>query len=417
MSTSPRIAIVGAGLGGAATAALLLKEGLNVRVYEQAPGFSRLGAGIHVGPNVMKILRRIGIEDALNAQGSHPDFWYSRHWETGDILAQIPLGDYAVKEYGASYLTVHRGDFHALLVDALPKSVVAYDKSLTRVEDRGDVVIMHFADGTSEEADIVIGADKSLTRVEDRGDVVVMHFADGTSEEADIVIGADGVNSRIREELLGPELPKYAGYLAHRAVFPTPQTKPGMLPFDSCVKWWSDDRHMMVYFVTSKADELYYVTGVPVEHWDLNDRWLPSSKDEMREAFSGWHPTVQALIDATVEVTKWSLLERDPLPLWSRGRLVLLGDACHPMKPHMAQGAAMAIEDGAMLARCFKEVGVNNHELAFALYEANRAERASKVQRISHDNTWLRTNEDPSWCFGYDVFNEPLVDPKTRAAA
>jgi len=200
-------------------------------------------------------------------------------------------------------------------------------------------------------------------------------------------------------------------------VFPTPQVKAGMLPFDACVKWWSDDRHMMVYFVTGKADELYYVTGVPVEHWDLNDRWLPSSKDEMREAFSGWHPTVQALIDATVDVTKWSLLERDPLPLWSRGRLVLLGDACHPMKPHMAQGAAMAIEDGAMLARCFKEVGVNNHELAFALYEANRAERASKVQRISHDNTWLRTNEDPSWCFGYDVFSAPLVDPKSRAAA
>ena len=384
MSKSPRIAVVGAGLGGAATAKLLLQEGYDVRVYEQSPGFSRLGAGIHVGPNVMKILRRIGIEDALDAQGSRPDFWHSRHGETGDILAQIPLGDYAVKTYGASYLTVHRGDFHALLIEALPSGVVAYDKHLTRVEDRGDVV--------------------------------VMHFADGTSEEADIVIGADGVNSRIRDELLGPEPPKYAGYLAHRAVFPTPEVKAGMLPFEPCVKWWTDDRHLMTYFVTSKADELYYVTGVPVEEWDLNDRWLPSSQEEMREAFRGWHPTVQALIDATVEVTKWSLLERDPLPLWSRGRLVLLGDACHPMKPHMAQGAAMAIEDGAMLARCFKEVGVHNHELAFALYEANRAERASKVQRISHDNTWLRTNEDPAWCFGYDVFNVPLVDPKVKAA-
>ena len=97
--------------------------------------------------------------------------------------------------------------------------------------------------------------------------------------------------------------------------------------------------------------------------------------------------------------------------------MVLLGDACHPMKPHMAQGACMAIEDGAMLARCLKEVGPHNHELAFALYEANRAERASKVQRISHDNTWFRTNEDPSWCFGYDVFNTPLVDPKVKVAA
>lgn len=384
MSAKPRIAVIGAGLGGAAAASLLIQEGFDVHVYEQAPVFSRQGAGIHVGPNVMKILRRIGIEDALNEQGSHPEFWHSRHWETGDILAQIPLGDYAVKEYGASYLTVHRGDFHALLIDALPDGALTYGKLLTKVEDLGNEVRMHFADGT------------------------VAH--------ADIVIGADGVNSRIREELLGPEPPKYAGYLAHRAVFTTPQTKAGMLPFDPCVKWWSDDRHMMTYFVTAKADELYYVTGVPVEQWDLKDRWLPSSKEEMREAFRGWHPTVQALIDATVEVTKWSLLERDPLPLWSRGRLVLLGDACHPMKPHMAQGAAMAIEDAAMLVRCFKEVGVAHHELAFGLYEANRAERASKVQRISHDNTWLRTNEDPAWCFGYDVFSVPLVDPQPKAA-
>ena len=384
MSAQPRIAVIGAGLGGAAAASLLAKEGFNVRVYDQSPVFSRLGAGIHVGPNVMKILRRIGVEDALNEQGSHPDYWHSRHWQTGDVLAQIPLGDYAVKEYGASYLTVHRGDFHALLIDALPDGILTFDKHLTQVEDLGHVVRMH--------------------------------FADGTVEEADLVIGADGVNSRIREELLGFEPPKYAGYLAHRAVFPTPDVKAGMLPFDPCVKWWSDDRHMMTYFVTSKQDELYYVTGVPVEQWNLEDRWLPSNKEEMREAFDGWHPTVQALIDSTVEVTKWSLLERDPLPLWSRGRLVLLGDACHPMKPHMAQGAAMAIEDAAMLTRCFKEVGASNYQLAFDLYEANRAERASKVQRISHDNTWLRTNEDPSWCFGYDVFNAPLIDPLPTAA-
>lgn len=165
MSNSPRIAVVGAGLGGAATAALLLKEGFNVRVYEQAPSFARLGAGIHVGPNVMKVLRRIGVEDALAAQGSHPDAWYSRHGETGDILARIPLGDYAVKEYGAAYLTVHRGDFHELLVKALPGEAVAFGKNLTRVEDRGNDVLMHFSDGTTETADIVIGADGVNSRV------------------------------------------------------------------------------------------------------------------------------------------------------------------------------------------------------------------------------------------------------------
>ncbi|AUL14939.1 MULTISPECIES: FAD-dependent monooxygenase [Bordetella] len=383
MQGKPRIAVIGAGLGGTAGAALMARAGFNVRLYEQAPAFSRLGAGIHLGPNVMKIMRRIGIEDELNRQGSHPDYWYSRDWQTGAELARIPLGDYAVSHYGATYLTVHRGDFHALMTAALPAGLLQFNKRLTRVDEDDDVVRLH--------------------------------FADGSVEEAEIVIGADGVNSRLREHLLGAELPKYTGYVAHRAVFPTPLDS-GSLPFDMCVKWWSDDRHMMVYFVTGKRDEIYYVTGVPEQQWDMGKSWVPSSKEEMRAAFAGWHPTVQALIEATPEVSKWPLLERDPLPLWSRGRIVLLGDACHPMKPHMAQGAAMAIEDAAMLTRIFEQTGLQDHAAAFRLYEDNRAERASRVQRVSHDNTWLRTNENPDWCFGYDVYAEPLVEGRRAAA-
>ncbi|MDB5992265.1 MAG: 6-hydroxynicotinate 3-monooxygenase [Herbaspirillum sp.] len=381
MQKSPRIAIIGAGLGGAAAAALMEKAGFNVKLYEQAPAFSRLGAGIHVGPNVMKILRVMGVEDELNRIGSHADFWYSRDWKTGEEVAKIPLGDYAVSHYGASYLTVHRGDFHKLMIDSIAPGVLEYDKKLTGVTDRGDVV--------------------HLT------------FADGSTAEADIVIGADGVNSRIRESLLGPELPIYSGYVGHRAVFPIAHVKG--FTHDLCTKWWSDDRHMMVYFMTSNKDEIYYVTGVPDPHWDINKSWVPSSKDEMRAAFDGWHTGVQSLIEATTEVTKWPFLERNPMPLWSRGRMVLLGDACHPMKPHMAQGAAMAIEDAAMLTRCFKEVGFSDYTTAFELYQANRAERAGRVQLVSHNNTWLRTNENPDWCFGYDVFNVPLLEPLKKA--
>ena len=382
MKDTTRIAVVGAGLGGTAAAALLQRAGFNVKLYEQAPGFSRLGAGIHVGPNVMKIMRKIGIEDALNAMGCHPDYWYSRDGLTSEVIAQIPLGDHALRHYGASYLTVHRGDFHELLTNAVTGGVLEFNKRLTSIDDRGDVV--------------------------------ELKFADGTSAQADIVIGADGINSRIRETLLGAEPPKYTGYIAHRAVFPIERVKG--FTHDRCCKWWTDDRHMMVYFDTGKLDEIYYVTGVPEPTWDLSKSWLPSSRDEMRAAFDGWHPGVQSLIEGTVEVTKWPLLERDPLPLWSRGRLVLLGDACHPMKPHMAQGAAMAIEDAAMLTRCLLEVGTGDLQTAFALYEANRSERASKVQRVSHNNTWLRGNENPDWCFGYDAFEVPLVEPRKAVA-
>lgn len=381
MQKSPRIAVIGAGLGGAAATALLHKAGFNVHLYEQAPVFSRLGAGIHLGPNVMKVMRRIGIEDALNAIGSHPDFWFSRDWKSGEEIARIPLGDYALSHYGSSYLTVHRGDFHALMIEAIPEQLLTFNKRLSKVEDKGDVVHLH--------------------------------FADGSMEEADIVIGADGINSKIRDTLLGAELPKYTGYVGHRAVFPVAGVKG--FTHDLCTKWWSDDRHMMVYFVTDRKDEIYYVTGVPEATWDMSKSWVPSSRDEMLAAFDGWHHGVQSLIEASENVTKWPLLERDPLPLWSRGRLVLLGDACHPMKPHMAQGAAMAIEDAAMLTRCFQQVGLADFATAFALYEANRAERAGKVQLVSHNNTWLRDNENPDWCFGYDVFNVPLVEPVSTA--
>jgi 6-hydroxynicotinate 3-monooxygenase len=379
--TQPRIAIVGAGLGGIAAALLLQREGFDVTMYEQAPSFSRLGAGIHVGPNVMKILRHLGLEAEIEAMGSHPDFWYSRNWKDAAVLSQIPLGDFARRTYGASYLTVHRGDFHAMMVRAAAPGSIVYDKRLTGIEDRGQLVRMD--------------------------------FADGTGAEAEIVIGADGVNSVVREHLLGPEAPRYTGYVAHRAVFPASALAKYGHSFDQCVKWWSEDRHMMVYYVTERQDEYYYVTGVPQAEWTDGIAWVPSSQEEMREAFAGYHPMVQSLIDACSEITKWPLLERDPLPLWSRGRTVLLGDACHPMKPHMAQGAAMAIEDAAILARALRAVGPGDHKTAFELYRANRIERASRVQKVSHDNTWLRDNEDPAWVFGYDAMTVPLVEPAT----
>lgn len=378
MSSEQKIAIVGAGLGGAAAGALLQKAGFKVDIYEQAPAFSRLGAGIHMGPNVLKIFRRMGIEDALVEMGSKPTHWFSRDGATGDYMSRIPLGDFAVREYGAHYITVHRGDLHALQISALEPGTLHFDKRLETVVDDGSGV--------------------ELT------------FADGSRARADIVIGADGINSRIREALLGVEKPNYSGWVGHRAIIPGEKLRQYNLDFEACVKWWSEDRHMMVYYTTAAQDEYYYVTGVPHPAWDFQDgAFVDSSREEMAEAFAGYHPTVQALIEQTTEVTKWPLLNRNPLPLWSQGRMVLLGDACHPMKPHMAQGAAMAIEDGAMLARCLSETGLTDFGSAFHLYEANRRERASRVQAVSNANTWLKTQEDPAWVFGYDIFGTPLT--------
>lgn len=376
MPSTQSIAIVGAGLGGAAAATLLQQAGFKVDIYEQAPEFSRIGAGIHMGPNIMKIFRRMGIEQALSGMGSHPDHWFSRDGATGDYLSRIALGEFAVKEYGAAYITVHRGDLHALQMSTIAPGTVHFSKCLDKLEET------------------------------ETG--VRLSFTDGTTAQADIVIGADGINSKIREELLGAEKPLYSGWVAHRALISSEVLRKYDLNFENCVKWWSEDRHMMVYHTTGKRDEYYYVTGVPHAAWDFEGNWIDSSREEMFEAFAGYHPTVQALIESTDSVTKWPLLNRNPLPLWSRGRLVLLGDACHPMKPHMAQGAGMAIEDAAMLTRCLQETGLGDYRTAFALYEANRKERASRVQAVSNANTWLRTQEDPAWVYGYDLYGQEL---------
>ncbi|MBY5544207.1 NAD(P)-binding protein [Rhizobium leguminosarum] len=374
MSTgNEKIAIIGAGLGGAAAGALLQHAGFNVQIFEQAPSFSRLGAGIHMGPNVLKIFQRIGMDQKLIDISSTPAYWFSRDGLTGDYLSRIPL-----EGYGATYCTVHRGDLSALQMDTMTPGTVEFNKRLTRLEDNDSDVYLE--------------------------------FQDGTSARATIVIGADGINSRVRETLLGAEKPNYSGWVGHRAMISAEKLKKFDLTFEDCVKWWGPDRHMMVYYTTSRRDEYYYVTGVPHPAWEFDGAFVQSSREEMSEAFAGYHPVIQALIEATDDVTKWPLFNRNPLPLWSQGRMVLLGDACHPMKPHMAQGAAMAIEDAAMLARCLQKTGSQDYATAFRLYEASRRDRATQVQTVSNANTFLQTQEDPSWVYGYDVYAEPILD-------
>jgi len=369
--TQPKIAIIGAGLGGAAAGALLQRAGFRVDIFEQAPLFARIGAGIHMGPNILKIFEKIGIANSLVEISSKPTHWFSRDGLTGEYLSRIPLTG-----YGATYCTVHRGDLHALQISAVQAGT------------------LHFG--------------KRLKALDDNGSIVNLQFDDGTSATADIVIGADGINSKVREVLLGPEKPHYSGWVAHRALISGDKLRKFNLDFEDCVKWWGPDRHMMVYYSTADRDEYYYVTGVPHPAWEFEGAFTDSSREEMAATFEGYHPVIQALIESTDTVTKWPLFNRDPLPLWSEGRLVLLGDACHPMKPHMAQGAAMAIEDAAVLTRCLEKTGIQEYRAAFSLYESVRRARASTVQSVSNANTFLRHQEDASWVYGYDVYAETL---------
>ena len=379
MKGQQRVAVAGGGMGGLAVGLLLQRAGYDATIYEQADELNRIGAGINIFANGMHVLRAAGAADELMAVGSLPDAWHSREWDTGRLLFAHPLKEWR-QRYGEAHIILHRGDLQ---------------NSLARQLKPGSIVFR-----------------KQLVGIDEIGDGLRVRFGDGTSTDVDLVVGADGVNSRVRELILGPEKPKYTGVVAYRSIFPTSRLA-YPLETDGC-KFWSDerhraqeDRHFIIYYTTKDKKETYFVTGSPDPNWE-GETPVEVTIKEVKNHYDGFHHEVQRVIDASIQITKWPFLVRDPLPLWSSGRIVLLGDACHPMKPHMGQGAGMAFEDAAILVRCL-QAEPDDYDAAFKLYAANRQERTAKVQKISYDNTWCKYPEDPTWCFGYNAMTVALV--------
>jgi salicylate hydroxylase/6-hydroxynicotinate 3-monooxygenase len=369
------IAIVGAGIGGLAFAAALRKHFIEPVVYEQADSFARVGAGIQQSPNALKVHRWLGIEDRLRQVGYAPTSSLNRDAYSGKVTNDHPLGREVEARYGAPFLTLHRGDLHEALASIVPAQNIRLGKRLTRIAQDG-------------------------ARVQ-------LSFADGSEAEADAVIGADGVHSLVRDHVAGPEQPRFTGRLAYRATFPVALLK-GIDIGPSRTKWWGRDRHIVVYYVTARRDEVYFTTSQPEKaDWITKESWsMKGDLADMRNAFLSFHTEVQRILAAAPEVHKWAIYERDPLPGWSKGRVVLLGDACHPMTPYMASGAAMALEDAVVLARAVDEA--DSFDAAFRLYETTRKPRASVVQAGSSKNTWMRNETNPDWLYGYDASRVPI---------
>ena len=371
MAAGARIAIIGAGMGGLAAAAALRGFGFEIRVFEQADRFTRLGAGIQMSPNAMKALRGLGLEDRVRQIAFQPQCWSNRQWDSGAVKFELPLGRDAENRYDAPYLQMHRGDLHDALMSVVPDALIARNKRLRDVTASGSGI--------------------------------TLAFTDGTTDKADLVIGADGLHSRIREILLGPEAPVATGRVAYRATFPTSLLR---RPVGECTKWWGEDRHIVIYFTTAARDEVYFVTSLPDADW-VNESWSATGEmDVVRDAFRGFHPEVREVLRACPAVHRWAILERAPLARWFGGGMVLLGDAAHPMTPYMAQGAAMALEDAVMLARALDKAATR--EAAFEQFETARKARTAEVQAVSHANTWMREKTDPGWCYGYDPWTEAL---------
>ncbi len=226
------------------------------------------------------------------------------------------------------------------------------------------------------------------------------------------MVAADGIHSRVRELWRGQERANFTGRVAYRTTFPASLLRGYQI--DECCKWWGPDRHIVIYYVTSNRDEVYFVTSVPEPEFTVESWSATGDLETLRSAFTGFHDQVRRVVEACPRVHKWAIVDRDPLPHWGEGRMVLLGDAGHPMTQYMAQGAATAMEDAVLLTRCI-EAAPDDIPSAFRRYETVRRERTSQIQGTSQKNTWMREATDPAWVYGYDAWTAPL-DPAPIAA-
>lgn len=374
--SKPEFAIVGAGLGGIVTGILLQRAGYKCKIYEQASTVGNVGAGINIAQNSTRLLKAVGLEGALRKVGIEPRIKLSRHYQTGEVMFTVPVKEITAT-YGAPFFAFHRSDLHAALASSLTDHTISLGKRLVAVGE----------DGTG----------------------CTLQFLDGSTAQADAVIGADGVHSKVRGAMNPGENATYHGLVAYRAIIPAKDVK---APADDNVKWWAPDRYVIIYYLSERRDLVHFVASTPEP---LGESFSPKEADRrvFYDAFAEFNPIVQDILRAAQSVTRWPLLEGRPFRPWSKKNVVLLGDACHATTPHMGQGAGMAFEDAFVLVRCVAE---NDTDLstAFAKYEHNRFERTARIQQELHDNKWTKTNMDHKWVYGYDAANVPLEEPSAQ---
>ena len=369
------VAIVGAGMGGLATTAALRRVGIDVTVYEQAQQFARIGAGIQIGCNAMRVLRELGLESRLRQQSFYPRSWNNRDWRTGEVKFDMIFGETAERRFGAPYLLAHRGDLHAALASIVPDDCIRLDHRL-------------------------VGLDESAGGVR-------LTFTDGATAVADAVVGADGVHSIVRDILFGVSKANFTGRIAYRTTYPAALL--GGRGIGDCTKWWGADRHIVIYYVKPDRSEVYFVTSQPEPDFRVESWSAKGDVGELRSGFTGFDSEVEHVLAACPDVHKWAIFDREALDQWVDGNVTLLGDACHPMTPYMAQGAAMAIEDAAVLSRCLEGVDASGVADALRRFEATRKERTTRVQETSRANRWLKEKTDTDWVYAYDAWTVPLA--------
>jgi len=391
------IAIVGGGIGGLAAVAFLHRAGLTATVYEQAAQLKEVGAGVVVAPNAARLLRALGVLDAFKERAVALETgWEFRRWRDGTVLSSEDLATKCERLYGDRTYTAHRAD----LLDALRRAVPA--------------------------ASVRLG--KRCVALDQEGPRPVLTFEDGERAVADVVIGADGIHSMIRAALTTPVPPTYSGLCAFRALVPAAQAPPfARRPAQTL---WVGPGHHLVHYPISAGELVNLVAFAPAGDYTTESWTATAPIEELLAEFDGWDERLVGLIRAAGTPGRWALLDRAPLTRWSSGTVTLLGDAAHPMFPFFAQGAAQAIEDGAVLARC---LAANQEDPAAALrrYESLRIPRTTRLQEVSHARAHLNhlpdgpeqrardasfSGTDPlaasAWIYAHDPESEPFRAPQ-----
>jgi len=362
------ILIAGAGIGGLTAALALLQRGVDVTVFEQAAELKDLGAGIQIAANGSRVLIELGLEERLQPVVCEASSKQVRLWNTGQTWKLFDLGEDSIARFGAPYWMVHRGDLHSVLLEAVrnlkPDAVVVNARVTGFTQDEH-------------------GATLTL--------------ADGRTARGDALVGADGVHSLLRSQMFRSPNARFTGLMAWRGLAPMERLDPE-LRHSVGTNWVGPGGHVITYPL--RANTLLNFVGLVENAEWTSESWTEAgTRAECKADFEGWHPLIHEIIDSLDTPFRWALVQRDPLPVWTQGRVTLLGDACHPALPFLAQGAIMAIEDGLILARCL-ENAPDDVGQALKTYEALRTERTAAIVHGSEANL-------------HRFHNQALADPET----
>ncbi len=366
---APHVVIVGAGIGGLATALALQRFGIRVSVHEQAPVLAEVGAGLTLASNGSRILLHLGLGAVLDELAVIPADGAVKDYRTGRVLVDIPRGNTQLERYGAPYCQIHRNDLHKALVAAV------------RANDRD---CLHLGSSLQDFAQDEAG--------------VTAVFGNGEAARGDLLVGCDGIRSTVRAKLFGTEDPRFTGYVAWRGLVPMERLADVRITPDSAV--WIGPGHFLTRYKIRRGELLNYIAIARTNKW-VEEGWsVPSTVEALLSEFREFEPSARSILMATPpgNLFKWGIFDRDPLSGWTVGRVTLLGDAAHPTTPFLGQGAAMALEDGMVLARAVHQCAVNeDNEIADALkrYEQARVARANAVLLASRDNGIRLTTTDP----------------------